>query len=79
MMISLGLSALMSVVGAVFARPILLFAGAGADIIDDATIYFQILMTSIVFTSLSLTINAAQRGAGNTKISMPDKSEPRTL
>lgn len=70
MIISLGLSALMSVVGAVFARPILLFAGAGADVIDDATIYFQILMTSIVFTSLSLTINAAQRGAGNTKISM---------
>lgn len=70
MIISLGLSTLMSVIGAVFARPILLFAGAGANTIDDATIYFQILMTSNVFTSLSLTINAAQRGAGNTKISM---------
>ena len=50
--------------------PILLFAGAGPDTIEDAVIYFQILMISIVFMSLSLTINAAQRGAGNTKISM---------
>ena len=68
--ISLALSILMSLLGAVFARPILLFAGAGPDTIEDAVIYFQILMISIVFMSLSLTINAAQRGAGNTKISM---------
>lgn len=69
-MLSLAFSTLMSVLGAVFARPILLFAGAGPDTIGDAVTYFRILMISIVFLSLSLTINAAQRGAGNTKISM---------
>jgi len=70
LLLSLCLSILMGAVGLLFARPILLFAGAQADIIDDATAYFQIMMLSIVFMALSLTINAAQRGAGNTKISM---------
>lgn len=70
LIVSLALSLLMSLVGYLFARPILLFAGAQADVIDDATAYFEILMLSIVFMSISLTINAAQRGAGNTKISM---------
>lgn len=69
-LITLALSLLMGAIGIVFARPILLFAGAGQDIIDDATSYFQIIMVSVVFMSLSLTINAAQRGVGNTKISM---------
>ncbi len=55
---------------AVFARPLLIFARAGQDIIDDATTYFTILMLGLIFNSLTLTINAAQRGAGNTKISM---------
>lgn len=70
LIISLMMSLLMSILGFVFARPILEFAGADWDIIDDAVSYFQILMTSICFTSITLTINAAQRGAGNTKISM---------
>lgn len=70
LLISLGLSVVMSLLGFLFARPILLFAGAQSDVIDDAEGYFQILMGSIVFTSLTMTINAAQRGVGNTKISM---------
>lgn len=53
-----------------FARPLLVFAGAGADIIADAVIYFKILMAGMIFNGLSLTINAAQRGAGNTRIAM---------
>lgn len=68
--ISFILSLIMGAIGILFARPILLFAGAEADVIDDAVAYFQIIMISIVFMSLSLTINAAQRGVGNTKISM---------
>lgn len=70
MIISLVLSVLMGIVGFVFARPILEFAGAEPEILADATAYFQIIMISIIFMSVSLTINAAQRGAGNTKISM---------
>lgn len=70
LIISLILAVVMGIIGLLFARPILLFAGAQADIIEDATAYFQIIMISIVFMSVSLTINAAQRGVGNTKISM---------
>ncbi len=70
LIISLTLSLIMGLLGFVFAKPILLFAGAKPDVIGLATSYFKIMMISIVFTSISLTINAAQRGAGNTKISM---------
>lgn len=64
------ISTIMALLGYIFARPILEFAGAESDSIDYAVSYFQILMPSIVFLSLSLTINAAQRGVGNTKIAM---------
>lgn len=64
------ISLIMAVSGYIFANEIMLFAGAGEDVIDDSVAYYKILMVSIVFTSLSLTINAAQRGVGNTKISM---------
>lgn len=64
------LSVILSTLGIVFARPLILFAGAQSDVIEIATIYFRIICLGNFFTSLSLTINAAQRGAGNTKISM---------
>ncbi|MEG1429467.1 MAG: MATE family efflux transporter, partial [Hydrogenoanaerobacterium sp.] len=58
------------VLGFIFAKDIIRFAGAGNDIIGDATTYFQIILIGNFFASLGLTINAAQRGIGNTKISM---------
>lgn len=64
------ISVSMSVLGYIFAVPILKFAGAEAGYIDQALSYFRILMISIFFTSLNLTINAAQRGCGNSRISM---------
>lgn len=70
LIISFVLSLIMAISGFVFAKPILAFAGAQPDVIGDATAYFRIMMVSIVFLSINLTINAAQRGAGNTKISM---------
>ncbi|MBO5197954.1 MAG: MATE family efflux transporter [Lachnospiraceae bacterium] len=59
-----------SALGFLFAKPILLFAGAQQDYLVDAEIYFRILVVSLFFTALNLTINAAQRGVGKTKISM---------
>lgn len=70
LIICFGLALVMAAVGFYFARPILVFAGAESDVIELAVGYFRILMVSLVFTSISLTINAAQRGSGNTKISM---------
>jgi len=70
LLVSAVLSIVLSVVGIVFARDVLLFVGAQADTIDMATTYTQILIGGIFFNVMSLTINAAQRGAGNTRISM---------
>lgn len=64
------LSFFLSILGFCFARPLLLFAGAKIDVINSAIIYFKIVCIGNFFTSMSLTINAAQRGIGNTKISM---------
>ena len=61
---------LMSVLGYVFARPILELAGASADYIDMAVTYFRIIAIGNFFTSIANTLTSAQRGAGNTKISM---------
>jgi len=64
------LSILLSALGIIFAKPLILYAGAQSDVVDSAIIYFRIICFGNFFTSLSLTINAAQRGSGNTKISM---------
>ncbi len=64
------LALVLSALGIVFAEPMIIFAGAQSDVVGNAIIYFRIICVGNFFTSLSLTINAAQRGAGNTKISM---------
>ncbi len=53
-----------------FADPIIRFAGSKPDTHDSAVAYFRIIMGGIMFTIISLAINAAQRGSGNTKIAM---------
>lgn len=45
-------------------------AGSAPDTHKDATEYFIIIMFGLIFTTVTLIINAAQRGAGNTKIAM---------
>ncbi|RPF48699.1 putative MATE family efflux protein [Hydrogenoanaerobacterium saccharovorans] len=70
LMISTALSLIMTLFGFFYARQIIEFAGAPSDILKDATIYFKIILVGNFFSSLGLTINAAQRGIGNTKISM---------
>lgn len=64
------LSAFLACIGFIFAKPILGWMGAGSDIIQDATLYFRIIVIGMFFNALTLNINAAQRGAGNTKIAM---------
>lgn len=64
------LSVILTVIAIFFARPLLLFAGAQQDTIDPAVTYFRIMLVGVPATVISLCINAAQRGAGNTKISM---------
>lgn len=54
----------------IFADPIIHFAGSKPDTHDSAVAYFQIIMGGIIFNVISLVINAAQRGSGNTRIAM---------
>ncbi len=52
------------------AEPLLLLAGAKSDTLGDAAVYFRITMGGLMFTAVGMTVNAAQRGSGNTKIAM---------
>lgn len=74
LMQSLGLVAVLAIALcglAVFNAEFLIrLAGAKDDTVADATIYFQITMIGLIFTSFGMIINGAQRGSGNTKISM---------
>ncbi len=70
LMLSFTVTLMMSIVGFIFARPFLIFAGANETYLADALVYFRIIIVGGFFYLISLTITAAQRGAGNTRISL---------
>ncbi|MBQ8518810.1 MAG: MATE family efflux transporter [Agathobacter sp.] len=49
---------------------ILTLCGTNADTHADAVTYLSIIMGGIVFNVIQMSINSAQRGSGNTKITM---------
>lgn len=53
-----------------FAGPIMNFCGSTADTYDGAVDYFRIIMGGMIFNCIQMGINSAQRGAGNTRITM---------
>ncbi len=53
-----------------FANPIIRFCGSAEDTHETAVIYFRIIMGGMIFNVISMGINAAQRGSGNTVIAM---------
>lgn len=59
-----------SMLSIIFASPLIHFTGSEADTHEAAVLYFRIIMGGLVFNVISLVINAAQRGSGNTKIAM---------
>ena len=70
LMITVGMTIIVSVACVLLADPIITLAGANADTQQDAADYFRIIMGGMIFNVVSLCINAAQRGCGNTKIAM---------
>ena len=68
--LSLIISFLLSALAYMTAYPLLSFSGAASDIIDDSVMFFRTTMLGIPLASIGMTIIAAQRGAGNTQISM---------
>lgn len=67
---SLLLCVIVSLVSVFFADDIIRLAGSHADTHTAAVQYFQIIMGGMIFNVITLVINAAQRGSGNTRIAM---------
>jgi len=61
---------LVSIACVVFAEPIMLLSGAEPDTFDSSVLFFKIIMGCMMFNIVSLVINSALRGCGNTRISM---------
>ena len=70
LVLSVVISLISTSIGLVFSREILTFSGANSDYINEAMSYFNIVLVGNFFYLISLTITAAQRGVGNTKISL---------
>lgn len=69
-LLSLILCAVISVVFTAFAPWMMRLSGSNADTHDAAVDYFRIIMAGTVFNVITMVINAAQRGSGNTRLSM---------
>lgn len=61
---------IVSALSVVFAGPIISLCGSNAETHDSAVSYFRIVMGGMIFNCIQMGINSAQRGAGNTKITM---------
>ena len=59
-----------SSIAVALADPIIHLVGSEPQTHDSAVLYFRIIIGCIIFNVISLVINAAQRGSGNTKIAM---------
>ena len=68
--LSLALCIVISAAFTVFAPQLMQLSGSNADTHEAAVEYFQIIMAGTVFNVITMVINAAQRGSGNTKLSM---------
>ncbi len=64
------LCAVITLVFVVFAPQMMQLAGSNADTHEAAVEYFRIIMGGIFFNVVTMVINAAQRGSGNTRLSM---------
>ena len=62
--------AVISTLAVFFADEIIHIMGSEPDTHDSAVAYFRIIIGFTIFNCISLVINAAQRGSGNTKIAM---------
>lgn len=64
------MSLVFAIIGIVFAKELVLIAGASSDYLQTSIDYLRIIMIGNFFLGMSMNINAAQRGVGNTLIAM---------
>lgn len=70
LILSLGLSALLAATAALARTPLLLFAGAQPDTLELARGYFEVILLGTPINAIGMTISSAQRGIGETRVSM---------
>ena len=70
LVIILGLSIVVMFIALQFSRQLMELAGAKEDTIEDANTYFRIMTMVLPVNALTLCINAALRGIGNTRTTM---------
>ena len=70
LLVTLLLTVVVSVAFVLLASPIVKLVGSQPDTHEYAVEYLQIIMGGTIFNTVSLVLNAAQRGAGNTRIAM---------
>ena len=66
----LAAAVVLSVSLVLLAGPIITLCGSTPETHNTAVIYFRIIMGGMIFNCVQMCINSAQRGAGNTKITM---------
>lgn len=64
------MAVLLSVLLVICADPIIRFCGSEKLTHDSAVQYFRIIMGGMIFNVIQMGVNSAQRGAGNTRITM---------
>ncbi len=62
--------AIITALSIIFANQIITFSGSNPDTHSSAVTYFRVIQGGMIFNVLTLTINSAQRGSGNTRIAM---------
>lgn len=72
-------SVIISIAMVVWANPIIKLCGSNPETHDDAVLYFRIIMGGMIFNCIQMAINSAQRGAGNTKITMTTNVTSNTI
>ena len=63
-------SVVISIISVGFADSIMKFCGSTPETHEYSVTYFRIIMGGMIFNSLQMAVNSAQRGAGNTRITM---------
>lgn len=65
------LSALASILGYIFAEPLVIFMGAQEqEVLEGAVVYLRIQMIGFVFMALTTTVTAVLRGVGDSRTAM---------
>lgn len=70
---------IISAVFVIFADSIIRLCGSSEKTHEPAVTYFRIIMGGIIFNCIQIVINSAQRGAGNTKITMQTNITSNTV